>query len=96
VAVAVDRDELRLLWPADLFAAEARTLLQARPLVDKDAVRGLFNEAFADGRAARLLSETGPLHADSPGGGPWAPTDTGRPPKSRSSGPARGRISAAA
>jgi hypothetical protein len=57
-AVAVERDDLRLVWPPELFVAEARALIKLWPereIIDDDIGR-LLEEAFAEGRAARLAA----------------------------------------
>jgi len=73
--VAVERSELRLVWPAALFAAEARVLLQAG--ADDDSLAGLLAEAFHGDRGQLLLEQTAAAHpqpvltelGDSPWGG---------------------------
>ncbi len=55
-AVTIERSELRLVWPPDLFATEAQALLAAG--ADDDALAGLLAEAFHGDRGDRLLRET--------------------------------------
>jgi hypothetical protein len=52
------------LWPPDLFGREAQALLDAIPVVNEEDMRGLLEEAFAEGRAAQLLTETGERDQD--------------------------------
>jgi hypothetical protein len=58
--VAVEAAELRLVWPAELFAAEASALLDAG--ADDDSLAGLLAEAFFGGRGEQLLLETAVAH----------------------------------
>lgn len=58
--MAVDRSELRLVWPAGLFAAEAGALLEAA--ADDDALGGLLAEAFHGGRGEQLLQQVARAH----------------------------------
>jgi hypothetical protein len=76
--MAVERTELRLVWPADLFAAEAQALLDSN--CSAEEMRWLLTEALADDRGARLFDEAGPawgafeVHADDP----WATEQPGQ------------------
>lgn len=54
--MAVEASELRLVWPPELFAAEARMLLTASPH-DDEALGSLMAEAFHGGRGYKLLLE---------------------------------------
>ncbi len=54
--MAVERSELQLVWPAALFAAEARALLASG--ASDDALAGLLAEAFHGGRGEQLLQQT--------------------------------------
>jgi hypothetical protein len=65
----MDVTDYELVWPPDLFVAEARRLL-ARPRLSNPAVDLLLREAFRDEDAAEDLSSLA-------GGSPW---DSGRPP----------------
>jgi hypothetical protein len=69
-SMAVQRSELRLVWPAKLFAAEASALLAAG--ADDDALGGLLAEAFHGGRAELLLKQVG---SDHPYNSNWADPD---------------------
>ena len=51
--MAIDRSELRLVWPPALFAGEARALLATD--AGDDALGGLLAEAFHGDRAEQLL-----------------------------------------
>ncbi len=51
----VDRSELQLVWPPELFASEARALLAAG--ADDDTFGGLLVEAFHEQRGEQLLDE---------------------------------------
>lgn len=53
--MAIERSELRLVWPPALFAAEARALLEAD--ADDAALGGLLAEAFYGDRAEQLLEQ---------------------------------------
>jgi hypothetical protein len=77
-SVAIERSELRLVWPARLFATEAAALVRARA-VDEASMGWLLAEAFYDDRGLRLFQEVSrwgypgnPMPAD-----PW---DTSTPP----------------
>lgn len=61
--MAVERSELRLVWPPALFAAEAQALLAAG--ADDDALGGLFAEAFHGERGDKLLAEIAAANATS-------------------------------
>jgi hypothetical protein len=72
--VAVERDELELIWPAQLFAQEAQALL-ATGRDGRDSVGWLLAEAFHDDRGLKLFDEVaGAEHfehvEDDPGGMP--------------------------
>jgi len=74
--MTVERGELRLVWPADLFAAEARALLKAS-YADEDDLGLLLDEAFADGRALELFLSLRPVRYNGGGyAGPSAPGTT--------------------
>jgi len=64
--VAIDVSELQLLWPASLFRMEAETLL-ASGYDDEESLGWLLDEAFAEGRGCKLVSE---IYQAS--GGVWA------------------------
>jgi hypothetical protein len=55
-SVAIERSELRLVWPARLFATEAAALVRART-VDETSMGWLLAEAFYDDRGLRLFQE---------------------------------------
>ena len=58
--MAVERNELQLVWPPALFAAaEVRALLAAD--ADDDTLGGLLAEAWHDGGAQRLLQQVARL-----------------------------------
>jgi hypothetical protein len=74
--MVVERSELRLVWPADLFAAEARALLATRYTGD-ESLGYLLDEAFADGQALELFRSVQPLGCHGGGyAGPSAPGGT--------------------
>jgi hypothetical protein len=54
--VAIEHNELQLVWPPALFAAEAAVLL-AEDSNDEETLGWLLAEAFADNRAFQLFSE---------------------------------------
>lgn len=71
--MAVERSELHLVWPAVLFAAEARALLAND--ADDDALAGLLSEAFHDSRGEQLLQQVAhaqPHYSWSLEDDPWA------------------------
>ncbi len=77
--MAVERSELRLVWPAALFAAEAGALLAAD--ADDDSLGGLLAEAFDGDRGEQLLQQTAraqPYRRPSTwDDDPWAVSPTG-------------------
>jgi hypothetical protein len=89
--MAIERSELRLVWPPSLFAAEARALLEAD--ADDEALGGLMAEAFHGDRGEQLLLQVAraePHRAASTwDDDPWAVTPTAvsapdpEPPSSR-------------
>lgn len=90
--MAVERTELQLVWPAKMFAAEARVLLASRS-DHRDTAGWLLEEAFQGGLGLKLydhLDAAAPLYFDDPWvldepwaqDAPWisdAPGGTGRP-----------------
>jgi hypothetical protein len=58
--MAVERSELRLVWPPALFATEAKALLAAG--ADDDALGGLLAEAFHGDRGEQLLQQVARTH----------------------------------
>lgn len=75
--MAVERSELHLVWPAGLFAAEARALLAVG--ADDDALGGLLAEAFYGKRAELLLQVAGAQpHQAWTVEDPWASDNGGR------------------
>lgn len=76
--MAIERSELRLVWPPSLFAAEARALLKAD--ADDEALGGLMGEAFHGDRGEQLLLEVARTkpHRRAPKGDddPWAVSPT--------------------
>ena len=90
--MAVERSELRLVWPANLFAAEASALLLAG--ADDDAFGGLLAEAFHGGRAELLLQQ---VARDHPYNSNWAepdPWDAASGFKAQNPGPYTSRATA--
>ena len=80
--MAVERSELQLVWPPDLFAAEARGLLAAG--ADDEALVGLLAEAFADGRGEQWLQQIArdkPYDSGAVEDDPWADLNGYQPPK---------------
>lgn len=61
MVVTTEIDDLRLVWPAEVFVAEAQDLLRAGYASETEAVRLLFEEAFADGVGSRLVDEVSAL-----------------------------------
>lgn len=69
-AVTTEIEDLRLVWPAELFEEEAADLLDVGYSRDEDVVRLLFSEAFARGVGTALLNEVCSLL---PYRGRWSP-----------------------
>lgn len=59
--MAVERSDLYLVWPPQMFATEARALLAAD--ADDDALAGLLAEAFHGDHGEKLLRETAEAQA---------------------------------
>lgn len=57
--MAIERSELRLVWPPGLFAAEARALVATD--AEDDALGGLLAEAFDGNRGEQLLRQVASL-----------------------------------
>ncbi|HET9655709.1 MAG TPA: hypothetical protein VFP72_10170, partial [Kineosporiaceae bacterium] len=70
MVTTIDRSELALVWPAQLFAAEARALLAAG-YTDENSLGLLLDEAFADERALKLFRSVQSFDPPRPGD-PWA------------------------
>lgn len=71
--MAIERSELRLVWPPGIFAAEAEIMVAAG--ADDDALAGLLAEAFHGDRGERLLEQVAreqPYAGWSAEGDPWA------------------------
>lgn len=68
--MAVERAELRLVWPLRLFSAEASALLLAG--AEDDALGSLLAEAFHGGRAELFLQQVAREH---PYNTKWADPD---------------------
>lgn len=69
--MAVERDELQLVWPPALFASEAGALLESG--ADDDALGGLLAEAFHGDRGEQLLQHIARAHPYHPADDdPWA------------------------
>ena len=66
--MAIERDELRLVWQTDLFSAEARALLATR-YASEESLGYLLDEAFADGQALARVSDDHSPPEDVPAGG---------------------------
>lgn len=80
--MAVDRSELHLVWPAALFATEARALLASG--ADDDALASLLAEAFHGGRGEQLLQQVAlaePHHSWALDDDPWATANGYQAPK---------------
>lgn len=85
--MAVERSELQLVWPPELFATEARGLLAVG--ADDEALVGLLAEAFADGRGEQWLQQVARDKPYDSGGfedDPWADLN-GYQPSKRTSEP---------
>jgi hypothetical protein len=87
--VAVEHSELRLVWPPDLFAAEASALLGAG--ADDLALAGLLAEAFHANRAVRLLQQ---IERDRPHREPSDLSDPWGGPPHPGTGPFKSRATA--
>lgn len=86
--MAIERTELRLVWPPTLFTAEAQALLDAD--ADDEALGGLMAEAFHGDRGEQLLLQVARAepHRHLPAvDDPWAvpSTDAGAPDAGRHS-----------
>lgn len=64
-------DDLRLVWPSELFVAETSDILASGYAHEVSAVRLLFSEAFANGVGANLVREV--CETMTPYRGKWQP-----------------------